>query len=253
MVWSKQINRNRKNAMREKKNTQVEFDFQPSNLKITNEYFARYERVSEILDSQPGIVDLVHKDLKKVLKSLKRNGPGRNCIYTTDTIIRIILCQIIEDESLRGIIIRIDDSNYLRRFVRIYNGRMIDYTTFCSLKNAIQPETWKQINDLLTATAVERELIDGERLRLDTSAVETNIHWPTDSSLLWDTFRVICRLLNTAKDVDPEVLLGKRLYPKRAKKFHTDIARKSGKKGSVNKEAKRLYAYVASWPKCLNA
>ena len=44
--------------MRMKRNNQLELDFQPSNLKVTNEYYERYERISDILYSHPEIVDL---------------------------------------------------------------------------------------------------------------------------------------------------------------------------------------------------
>lgn len=227
--------------MRKKRNTQSEFDFQPSCLKVTTEYFARYERISEILDDHPEIVDAVHQDLRKLLTRKSRKGPGRRCEFTSETILRIVVCQIIEGESYRRIVVRIDDSNYLRRFVRIYNGRMMDYTTFCTLKNAIRARTWKRINELLTKTAVDDELIRGERLRLDTTAVETNIHWPTDSSLLWDTYRVLSRLVATAREIDPESASDRRLHPKALKRLHASIARRSGKKGVVSKDAKSLY------------
>ena len=227
--------------MRTKRNTQPEFDFQPSNLKITNEYYERYETISRILDENPEIVDRVHRDLKKALKSTRRRGSGRKCKVTTDTVIRILLCQIIEGESLRGICIRIDDSNFLRRFVRIYNGAMIDYSTLCTLKNAIRPETWKKVNDLLTYRAVEDELISGERLRIDTTAYETNIHWPTDSGLLWDTYRVVSRFIGNVREIDPEAASDRHLQARVAKKLHTKIARRAGKKGDVSKEAKSLY------------
>ncbi len=227
--------------MRNRINNQVEFDFQPSNLKITNEYYDRYERISQILDAHPEIVDQVHKDLKKILKAQSRRGPGPKCKVTSDTVLRIIICQVLEGEALRGIIIRIDDSNYLRRFVRIYNGAMIDFTTFCTLKNAIRPKTWKKINDLLTEAAVEEESISGERLRLDTTAYETNIHWPTDSALLWDTYRVLERLVQGARKIDFEAASGKRLQARLAKKLYTKIARRAGRKGDVSKAAKSLY------------
>lgn len=233
--------RSGENAMRKKRNNQPEFDLQPSNLKITNEYYKRYERISRILDDNLEIVEHVHRDLKKLLKSTGTSGPGRKCKVTTDTVIRILLCQIIEGEPLRGICIRIDDSNFLRRFVRIYNGPMIDYTTLCTLKNAIRPETWKKINEALTDRAVEDELISGERLRIDTSAYETNIRWPTDSGLLWDTYRVVSRLIGNAREIDSEAASGRRLQARVAKKLHTKIARRAGKKGDVGKEVKTLY------------
>ena len=77
--------RSEESAVRMKRNNQLELDFQPSNLKVTNEYYERYERISDILDRHPEIVDLIHKDLRKLLKSTKRNGPGRKCAVTSET------------------------------------------------------------------------------------------------------------------------------------------------------------------------
>lgn len=227
--------------MRKKYNNQLEFGFQASNLKITNEYFERYERISEILDNNPRIVELVQRDLTKASKGKSQNGSGRTCEYSSDTVLRILVCEIIEGESLRGIVIRIDDSKCLRRFVRIYNGPMMNYSWLDTLKNAIRPSTWRKINQVLTEAAVEAEKIDGERLRLDTTAYETNIHWPTDSGLLWDTYRVLCRLVNTAREIDPEVASDKRLHPRKVKRLHSKISRRSAKKQIVSDEAKGLY------------
>jgi len=229
--------------MRMKRNNQFEFDFQPpsSKLGITRQYFERYERISRILEKNPEIVDLVHGDLNELLKSVNRKGPGRKCEVTSESVLRMLICQIMEGESLRGIVIRIDDSNYLRRFVQIYNGAMIDFSTLCTLKNAIRPRTWEKINEVLTRTAVQSGLIDGEKLRLDTTAVETNTRWPTDSGLLWDTYRVLCRLINTVREIDPGSVSDRRLQPKLVKRLHTTIARRSGKKGVVSETVKGLY------------
>jgi hypothetical protein len=70
-----------------------------------------------------------------------------------------VMCQIIESRSLRETIIRIDDSNFLRQFVRICNGLMMDFTTLCRLKNGIAPKTWKKVNEALARYAVRNELI----------------------------------------------------------------------------------------------
>lgn len=227
--------------MRRKRNNQLEFGFQPSNLAVTQEYFARYEAISVILDENPKIVDRIHQDLKSILERKQEGGPGRNCEFTSDTVLRVLVAQIIEGESLRGIVVRVDDSKYLRWFTRIYNGKMMDFTTLCTLKNAIRPKTWKKINDLLTQAAVESVAITGERLRLDTTAYETNIHWPTDSGLLWDTYRVLSRLIESVREIDPEAASDRRLQTRRAKRLYTKIARRSSKKGTVSEKTKRLY------------
>jgi IS5 family transposase len=161
--------------------------------------------------------------------------------YTSDTVLRILMCQTIEGLSLREIVIRIDDSHFLRQFVRIYSGPMMDFTTLCKLKNHISPTTWKKVNELLAQYAVQQKLIEGERLRLDTSAVETNIHWPTDSSLLWDSYRVLARLIEAARKLDPQTVGSRRLHPRRARRLAVKISRKSSKNPNTQEALKSLY------------
>jgi IS5 family transposase len=216
-------------------------EFTASNLKITNKYYARYEAVSTILDEVPKLVDLVHRDLKRALKSVNRSNRGRRPKYTTDSVLRILICQVVEDASLRKIIVRIDDSNFLRRFTRIDNGQMMDYTTLCILKNAIREDTWKTVNRCLAQHAVENELIEGGKLRLDTTAVETNVHWPTDSSLLWDVYRTLDRLIRQAREIDSDAVGSRRLQARQAKRLQQKIARKSANKGRSAQQLKPLY------------
>lgn len=228
--------------MRPKINTQSEFEFQPSSLQITNDYYAKYEAISEVLDETPEIVDAVHHDLAVALDEISvQDRRGATYKFTSDTILRIVLCQIIEGCSLRQIIIRIDDSNFLRNFVRVFNGPMIDFTSLCKLKNHIQPETWKKMNDVLTRSAVKGECVEGDRLRLDTTAVETNIHWPTDSSLLWDTYRTLARIIDAIREIDPALVGDRRLLIKKAKKLQQKIARKAAKSSRSTEALKPLY------------
>lgn len=228
-------------SMRTKINTQPEFDFQPSNLKVTNDYFERYEAISQILDQNPAIVGLAHRDLEVALAPTGDDRRSGSCRFTSDTILRILICQILEGESLRGTVIRVDDGSYLRRFTRIYNGPMVDFTHLCRLKNCISAETWKRINDSLARFAVEEKRIEGERLRIDTTAFETNIHWPTDSSLLWDTYRVLAREIERLREVAPTLVGNRHLQTKRVKRIALRIARASNKRGKKSKNLKPLY------------
>jgi len=230
--------------MRPKVECQTVLDLRPSNLKLTNDYFEKYERTSDILDENPEILDLAHQDLKDALvnassKESKGNDGGFN--YTSDMVLRAILCRKIEGMSFREITVRIDDSQSLRRFVRIYDGPMMDYTTLNRLENSIRPETWKKINRALAVGAVKAELISGEFLRADTTAVETNIHYPTDSSLLWDVYRVLARLIEKARAIDSDVVGSKRLHKRRVKRLHVKISRDSNRKKFSPKKRKRVY------------
>jgi IS5 family transposase len=197
--------------------------------------------VSTVLDEVPKLLDLIHRDLKKALKSVNRSNRGRRPKYTTDSVLRILICQVLEDASLRKIIVRIDDSNFLRRFTRIDNGQMMDYTTLCILKNAIREDTWKTVNRCLAQHAVQSELIEGDKLRLDTTAVETNVHWPTDSSLLWDVYRTLDRLIRQAREIDSDAVGSRRLQTRQAKRLQQKIARKAANKGRSAQQLKPLY------------
>ncbi len=228
--------------MRRKINCQAELDFRPSNLSVTNEYYEKYQAVSTLLDENPKVIDLVHKDIKDALESeTSDDSHGGTFKYTSDTTLRILMCQIIEGLSLGETVIRIDDSHYLRRFVRVYTGPMMDFTTLCKLKNCISADTWNKVNEALTRYAVKERLIDGEKLRMDTTVVETNIHWPTDSSLLWDTYRTLARLIEQARQLDPSAVGHHRLQTRKVKKLYTKISRKASKKPGSQETLKPFY------------
>lgn len=222
--------------------TQRGLDFQPSNLRLTNRYYRKYEEISRILDDNPEIVSRAHRDLERALKhKAGKTHDGKRFQYSSEQVLRILLCQTLEGESLRGITVRIDDSHFLRRFARIDNGPMMDFTTLCDLKNDLRPETWKKLNQVLARDAVRAGRITGEKLRADTTAVETHIHWPTDSSLLWDTYRVLARLLQEARDLDPRAVGQGRLHPRVVKRLAARIGRKAARKRSSSKALKPLY------------
>jgi len=227
--------------MRPRFNNQPQFQFQAApTLKITECYYDRYDRIDAIIIEHPELVDLIHHDIAEPLDCEKApdatGEDGYKC--SSETVLRIVICQIVEGCSLREIVVRIDDSEFLRRFVRIYNDPMIDYSTFCRLRNRITPETWKQINDTLTQTAVDQGHISGQRTRLDTTAVETNIHWPSDSSLLGDGYRTLARLVEWMRSLDPDLVDGRRLQSRKVKRLVQKIGRRS--RGKIaNAEARR--------------
>ena len=228
--------------MRRKRDTQGWLEFQPSNLRLTNEYYAKYEAISKLLDDSPRLLNLVHRDLEAALEEENEERERRGAfVYTSEMVLRLTLCQILEGESLRGIVVRVDDSHCLRRFTRIQGGPMMGPSALCRLRNAIRPETWKAMNDVLAKAAVEGEKITGEKLRLDTTAVETNIHWPTDSSLLLDGYRTLGRLIERAREVCPKAVGNGRVHLKRTKRLATKIARKAQHKGKKAKDLKSLY------------
>lgn len=231
--------------MRIKQDSQGVLDFHPKTLAVTAEHFGKYEWIDKFLRSDRAILNQVHRDLEKALEI--ENRRNRRSQYTTANVLRILICKTIERESYRGIVIRIDDSHYLRRFTQIYDKEMMSFTTLNWLINRISPETWKKINERLARYAVSNELIEGEKLRLDTTAVETNIHYPSDSAQLWDVYRVLARFIEKAREFSPIVVGNRRLQTKSAKKYFTKISRLSGRKTEkLKKPYKALFRLVAT-------
>ena len=118
---------------------------------------------------------------------------------------------------------------------------MMGHTALCRLRNAIVPETWAAMNRTLAEAAVEHGEITGEKLRLDTTAIETNIHYPTDSSLLWDGYRTLGRLMEDARSLYALAVGNGRVHLARTTRLATLIARKGQRKGRKSKDLKRLH------------
>ncbi|HSH82300.1 MAG TPA: ISNCY family transposase [Herpetosiphonaceae bacterium] len=93
------------------------------------------------------------------------------------------------------------DSLVLRQFCRVYAERVPDDTTLIRWANLIQPATLHALLDHIVGLAQQLKVTRGRKLRIDGTVVETNIHHPTDSTLLHDGVRVLSRTLTKAKQI----------------------------------------------------
>jgi len=82
-----------------------------------------------------------------------------------------------------------------RAFCRIDCERVLDAKTLIRLAGLIDPAVLKGLVERLVQLARQQRIVRGRRLRVDTTVVETNIHYPTDSTLLADGVRVLTRTL----------------------------------------------------------
>src|SRR5215470_11954634 len=90
---------------------------------------------------------------------------------------------------------RIADGITLRRFTDFCCEEVPKHDAFNRSFNRLTPATLQAVNDLVVEAAVKLGLEDGSKLRVDTTVVETDIHHPTDNTLLWDVVRVLTRLI----------------------------------------------------------
>jgi len=95
----------------------------------------------------------------------------------------------------------VSDSLVLRQFCRVYAERSPDDTTLIRWANLIKPGTLHDLLDHVLDLARQQKVTRGRKLRIDGTVVETNIHYPTDSSLLADGVRVLSRAIGRAKQL----------------------------------------------------
>ena len=187
--------------MRRKKEAVLSFESSDDGLpKVVRDYRARYRAISQVFDNNPKILSLVHKDL---LKLSEGDSTGREGDYTSENILRALIVQHLEGLPLRDAVIRIGGEPFLQDFLRMRKRPVMDFTFLDKCFLVIQPKTWKRVNELLGRYGVAQKTISTNVIRTDTTAVEANIHYPTDASLLWDTWRVASRLLVRARGIDP--------------------------------------------------
>jgi transposase, IS5 family len=100
----------------------------------------------------------------------------------------------------------VHDSPGYRAWVRVYDNPVPDYSTLNDLERLIRPQTLHHMNDRVMHLAEEYHITQGYRLRVDSSVTETNMHYPTDTSLLVDGVRVLSRYLEQAEPYVPASL-----------------------------------------------
>src|SRR5215475_9815906 len=147
------------------------------------------QAISDFLDNDATIIEAIQHDLQR---GLKNPNTGRDGL-TPQQILRSLVLRRVKNWDLRELRERIADGITLRQFTDFYSKPVPTHQAFNEAFNRLTPETLKAVNDLVVMAAVEMKLEDGKRLRVDTTVVQTDIHHPTDNTLIWDGVRVVTR------------------------------------------------------------
>ncbi len=156
--------------------------------------------VSDLLDREQGLVRKVYEDLVRGLKQPKTGRDGMN----PERVLRSFILSRVKDWDLRELRERIADGFSLRLFTKFLAGHVPSHQTFNRAFNRLTPDTLHALNQAVVKAALALNVEDGKKLRIDTTVVETNIHYPTDCTLLWDTVRVISRGMRSLREELPD-------------------------------------------------
>ncbi len=112
-----------------------------------------------------------------------------------EVVLRLLALKHLQDWSYATLEREVRANLIYRDFTRIGGEAVPDAKTMVRLGQALGPEVTRQIHARIVQVAREQRVVMGRKLRLDTTVVETNIHYPTDSSLLGDGTRVLTRTM----------------------------------------------------------
>ena len=149
-----------------------------------------------------GLVSLIQQELtRRVKKSKTRGRPGT----PAEVVLRMLLLKHMRNYSFEELSREVRANLIYREFTRVGGGKRPDDKTMGRLARQLRPEVIRQIHDRVVAMAKEEKIVQGRRMRVDTTVVETNIHYPTDSSLLGDGVRVLTRAMKKIGSIAGEV------------------------------------------------
>lgn len=157
-----------------------------------------------ILDDHAALVEHVRQDL---VRGLKNPHTGRDGMTASQTLRSLILMRI-KNWDYRELRERINDGFTLRTFTDFDSHSVPQHDAFNRAFNRLTPATMQAINQAVVQYAVQLGLEDGKQLRVDTTVVETDIHYPTDATLLWDTVRTVTRLVEDLHEILPRGVQG---------------------------------------------
>jgi transposase, IS5 family len=112
-----------------------------------------------------------------------------------ELVLRLLVLKHVRNWSYEVLEREVRANLVYRDFTRVGGGKVPDAKTMGRWGVAVAPDVLERVHARIVSIARENRLIEGRRMRVDTTVVETNIHYPTDSSLLGDGVRVLTRIM----------------------------------------------------------
>ena len=185
------------------------------------------------------LVTLVYDALGK--RHPKSKSRGRQGV-AAEVVLRLLILKHIRNWSYAVVEREVRANLVYRDFTRVGAGKAPDAKTMGRWGVALGGDVIKQIHARMVALAQSHGLTEGRRMRVDTTVVETNIHYPTDSSLLGDGVRVLIRNMKKITKIVGEAGAKLRDRSRSVKLRMLDIARAARSKAKQGQEKlKRAY------------
>jgi transposase, IS5 family len=151
-------------------------------------------RIDTLLEDE-AVIETVAQALEARWPQSRRRGrPGT----PAEVVLRMLVLKHLFDWSYDDLEREVRANLVYRAFTRIDAEEVPDAKTILKIAGALGPEVIEQLHRQVVEVAKRAGVTHGRRFRIDTTVVETNVHYPTDSSLLQDGVRVLTRTMQRA-------------------------------------------------------
>jgi IS5 family transposase len=190
-----------------------------------------------VLDETPEVMSLVFVDLTRGV--MPNNGrPG----MTAEEVVRVGLVKQMNGFSYDELEFHLADSRTYRTFCRLPAfGETPSASCLQENLRRVLPETWEAVNRLVVGVAKDDGIEAGRKVRVDCTVTDTNIHRPDDAAQLWDSVRVLTRLMAQAVErFGGELNAGFTDHTRRAKRRYLSILNAKNAEGRSSKYSELL-------------
>jgi transposase, IS5 family len=186
----------------------------------------------KVLQDEQLLTSVYEALIKRHPKSRTRGRLG----MPAEVVLRLLILKHVRNWSY-GIVEREVRANLVYRdFTRVGGGKVPDAKTMGRWGVALGPEVIQKVHERIIEMARENKIVEGRKMRLDTTVVESNIHYPTDSSLLGDGVRVLIRTMKKITAIAGNVGASMRDRSRSVKLRVLDIARAARSKAPQSQE-----------------
>ena len=151
-------------------------------------------KIDTLLEDE-AVIETVAQGLEARWPQSRRRGrPGT----PAEVVLRMLILKHLFDWSYDDLEREVRANLVYRAFTRIDADEVPDAKTILKIARSLGPEVIEQLHRQVVEVAKRAGVTHGRRFRVDTTVVETNVHYPTDSSLLQDGVRVLTRTMQRA-------------------------------------------------------
>ena len=195
--------------------------------------------IDTILNENPRLYEIVVADIKDLNKS---SNLGRQDSPTVEQVVRAGLYKEIKKLDYRELEYAQEDSRICGVFIKLEERSPFSFEMFQKYVSKIRAESLRALMVEINRIMMREEGIeDGRRLRTDSTAVETDIHYPTNNSLIWDCIKTSHRLLKKLEETGK--IKKVRNYRKQGKKneFKINNTKKKEKRAELFEKQLKLF------------